>query len=143
MGTVYYLCYSDIQGKTGLIFPTELEPDNYSPGIWTLAIKRKGRFPGSFEFDAVNNNQIIPTKLVLVDRSVYQVETEKYGKFFFRINHIYHRYESYVGSSKLISSDDRLFQLTSMDIQKLERTCDKGFFFVGRVDNNLENKRKG
>lgn len=143
MGTVYYLCYSDIPEKAGLVFPAELEPDSYSPGIWTVAIKRHDRFPESFEFDAVNDNQITSTKLVRVSRSVYQVDTEKHGKFFFRINHIFHRYENYIGNSKFIEQNDRLYQLTSMDIQKLERTCDKGFFFVGRADNNLENRRKG
>jgi hypothetical protein len=142
MGTVYYLCYSDIPEKTGLVFPAELEPDSYSPGIWTVAIKRHDRFPEIFQFDALNDNQIISTKLARVSRSVYQVDTEKHGIFFFRINNLYHRYQSYVGNSKLIEQSDRLFQLTSIDIQKLERTCDKGFFFVGRVDNNLENRRK-
>ncbi len=143
MGTVYYLCYSDIPENTGLVFPAELEPDIYSPGIWTVAIKRHDRFPESFEFDAVNDNQITSTKLIRVRQSVYQVDTEKHGKFFFRINRIFHRYENYVGNSKLIEQSDRLYQLTSMDIQKLERTCEKGFFFVGRVDNNLENRRNG
>lgn len=142
MGTVYYLCYTDIPEKTGLVFPAELEPDSYSPGIWTVAIKRKERFPESFGFDAVNENQIVSTKLIRVNRSVYQVDTEKYGKFFFRINLIFHRYENYIGTSKLIEQSDRLYKLTSMDIQKLERTCDKGFFFVGRVDNNLEKRVK-
>jgi hypothetical protein len=139
---VYYLCYSDIKEKTGLVFPAELEPDIYSPGIWTVAIKRQERFAESFEFDAVNDNQIISTKLVRVNRSVYVVDTEKHGKFFFRINHIFYRYENYVGNSNLIEQSDRLYQLTSMDIQKLERTCEKGFFFVGKVDSNLENRRK-
>lgn len=143
MGTVYYLCYSDMPEKTGLVFPAELEPETYSPGIWTVAIKRHEKFPNSFEFDAINVNQITPTELVKVSPSVYQVDTEKHGKFFFRISHIFHRYANYVGKSKLIDQNDRMYQLTSMDIQKLERICDKGFFFVGRVDNDLENRLKG
>lgn len=112
MGTVYYLCYSDMPEKRGLVFPSELEPNTYSSGIWTLAIKRQERFPESFEFDAVNDNQITSTKLVRVNRTVYQVDTEKYGKFFFRINHIFHRYENYVGNSKIIDQNDRIYQLT-------------------------------
>ena len=75
MGTVYYLCYSDIPEKTGLVFPSELEPESYSLGIWAVAIKRGNRFPEIFEFDAVNDNQITSTKLVKVSRSLYQPQT--------------------------------------------------------------------
>lgn len=137
MGTVYYLCYSDIPEKKGLVFPAELQPESYSPGIWAVAIKTKDKFPETFEFDAVNDNQITSTKLIKVSRSVYQVDIEKHGKFFFRINRLFHTYENYVGNSKLIEQNCRLYQLTSMDIQKLERSCDNGFFFVGKVDNNI------
>jgi len=129
--------------KTGLVFPSELDPDNYSPGIWTIAIGRQDRLPDSFGFDAVNNNQIITTRLIRVNRSVYKVESEKHGKFFFRISRIFFRFDRYVGNSKLINPEDRIYQLTSMDVQKLERTCDKGFFFVGQVDNNMEKRSKG
>ena len=142
MGTVYYLCYSDIPEKTGLVFPSELEPESYSLGIWAVAIKRGNRFPEIIEFDAVNDNQITSTKLVKVSRSLYQVDTKIHGKFFFRINHIFNRYNNYVGKSKLIDQNDSLFQLTSIDIQKLEITCDKGFFFVGRIDDDLNMTRK-
>lgn len=140
MKVVYYMCYSDLPGKGGLVFPAELEPDNYSLGIWTIVKKREESLPENFEFDAVNDDQVISMILTRVDGSVYQVNTEKHGKFFFRIIRI--KPMNYIGNSKLIDPDSIIFELIPTDIQKLERTCGEKFFFVGRVDNNLENRRK-
>lgn len=137
-GIVYYLCYSDSPDKTGLVFPEELNPNHYSPGIWTIAINAHEAIPESFEFDAVNINQITTSKLVRVNRSVYKVDIEKFGKFFFRINRIFN--QNYVGNSRLIEESDRLYQLTSLDIQKLEQTCENGFYFVGRTDKDVKQR---
>lgn len=139
MKTVYYLSYSDIPGKDGLIFPNELQSGTYSPGIWVIDLEEFERISDTFIFDAVDNNENQSLKITRVNRSVFQVDTSKYGKFYFRIMRLFFRYEKYVGNSKLIKSDNILYQLVSMDIQKLERIClQNGFFFVGSVDDSIE-----
>jgi len=143
MKSVYYLSYSDIPQKAGLVFPNELQKDIYSPGIWVVAKYRNERILNELEFDAVNDNQLNTLKLVRVNRLVFQVNHEKHGKFFFRISRIFFRYEKYVGSSKEISNDCILYQLTSMNIEKLEQACSNGFFFVGRIDTSLGNRLVG
>lgn len=136
MKPVLYLCYSDTPEKSGLVFPNELKEDSYTLGIWVIAVPKNQGISDTFEFDAVNNNKIVSLKLIRLNRLVYYVNTDMHGKFFFRVNNIFYRYEKYVGASKIIRKEDKLFQLTSMDIQKLERACDNGFFFVGRIDND-------
>ena len=139
MKAIHYLSYSDKPEVEGLVFPPELLKDTYSPGLWVIDLQDFERMPDTFEFDAVDNNELQSLKMTRVNRSVFQVDTDKYGKFYFRIINIFFRYQKYVGNSKLISGNSKLFQVVSMDIEKLNRTClDKGFFFVGRVDNNLE-----
>lgn len=140
MKSIHYLSYSDKPETEGLLFPSELLKNTYSPGLWVIDLQNFERFPNTFEFDAVDNNELQTLKMTRVNRSVFQVETDKYGKFYFRITNIFFRYQKYIGNSKLIDPNSRLYQVVSIDISKLHRTClDKGFFFVGRVDNNLNN----
>lgn len=143
MNSVFYLSYSDIADKEGLVFPSELQQATYSPGIWTVCKNKHMRLPNEFSFDAVDNIEVVNLKLSQVNGNVYSVNTEKYGMFFFRISHIFFRYEKYVGDSKLIDKSDRLYQVYSMNIQHLSKAClENRFYFVGRIDNNLEQRRE-
>lgn len=143
MKAIHYLCYSDKPETEGLLFPIELLQDTYAPGLWVIDLQDFERMPDTFEFDAVDNNELQILKMTRVNRSVFQVDTAKHGKFYFRILNIFFRYQKYIGNSKLIGPNSRLYQVVSMDTQKLHRTSlDKGFFFVGRVDNNLEQRNK-
>jgi len=143
MTPIFYLTYSDNPKKDGLVFPSELQKGTYSTGIWVVDFQNRRKNLELLEFDAVDNGELLTLKMTRVNRSVFQVDTKKYGKFYFRISYIYYRYEKYVGESKLIPSENRLFQVVPMDIPKLEYTSlKKGFFFVGRVDNDIENKRQ-
>ncbi|MFN8252242.1 MAG: hypothetical protein U0V75_10195 [Ferruginibacter sp.] len=143
MKAIHYLTYSDKPETEGLVFPSELLQNTYAPGLWVIDLQDFERLPDTFEFDAVDNNELQTLKMTRVNRSVFQVDTEKFGKFYFRIVNIYFRYQKYIGKSKLINANSKLLQVVSMDVQKLDRTCvDKGFFFVGRVDNNLERTNK-
>jgi hypothetical protein len=139
MKAIHYLSNSDKPGIEGLLFPGELLEDTYAPGIWIIDLQNFERLPKTFEFDAVDNNELQSLKMTQVNRTVFQVETSKYGKFYFRIMNTFFHYKKYVGNSKLIDPNNRLYQVVSMDIQKLHRAClENGFFFVGRVDNNIE-----
>lgn len=139
MKTIYYLSNSDKQGVAGLLFPAELSKDTYAPGIWVIDLQNFERLPDTLEFDAIDNNDLQILKMTQVNGSVFQVETSKYGKFYFRIMNIFFRYHKYVGNSKLIDRNSRLYQVVSMDIQKLHKAClENGFFFVGRVDDDLK-----
>lgn len=143
MKAIHYLSYSDKPETEGLLFPSELLKDTYAPGLWVVDLQDFEGLPNSFEFDAVDNNELQTLKMTRVNRYVYQVDTDKHGKFYFRIMNIFFRYQKYIGNSKLIDANSRLFQVVSMDIQKLHRTClEKGFFFVGRIDNNIEQRSK-
>lgn len=135
---VYYLSYSDIPYSEGLVFPNELQAGTYAPGIWVIDIEPLARLADSFEFDAVLNNEVTSYSMDRINRSVFRVQTEKQGQFYFRIMNIFFRYQRYIGKSKLIQPESRLFQVVSMDIQKLSRVClQERFFFVGRIDNEL------
>jgi hypothetical protein len=141
MKQIYYLTYSDIPEEDGLIFPTELLDGSYVTGIWVAAFHDFEKIPELFEFDAVDNNELIRLIMTRVDGSVFQVSTGKHGVFYFRLMPILNRNDKYVGKSTLINSNSKLYQVVSMNIQKLEQTCLKdGFFFVGRVDNDFERR---
>lgn len=141
MKSIHYLCYSDKVETEGLIYPNELSKDTYAPGLWVIDVNNFETLPDIFEFDAVDNNELQTLKMTRVNRFVFQVDTYKHGKFYFRISNIFFRYNKYVGKSKLIDPNSRLYQVVSMDVQKLHKTSlEGGFFFVGRVDNNLEQR---
>jgi hypothetical protein len=142
MKPVYYLSYSDNPEQDGLVFPSELSLDTYAPGIWAIDTKPSEKVADSYEFDAVDRNELTKLLLVRVNNVVFQVTTPKYGNFFFRIvdalSHI-----RYVGRSKLIEPNNLLYQIVSIDIKKLESVCSDGnFFFVGRIDRNLERRKR-
>lgn len=142
MKPIYYLSYSDIPGNNGFVFPSELQQYNYSPGSWFVALDSFEAIPDILEFDAVDNNELLSLKLSRVNRMVFLVDTFKYGKFFFRAMHkFYNRYDRYVGNSKLIAPDNRLFQILPLEVQRLENVCKNSrFFFVGRIDSEIENQ---
>jgi hypothetical protein len=136
MKTIFYLCHSDEPGTIGLLFPGELLKGTYSPGLWFIELRNLENLPDEIEFDAVDNNDLLTLKLVRIDSSVYQVETGKHGRFYFRIMDI--PYLNYVGRSKLINKNSMLYQVVSLDIEKLQKSClSNDFFFVGRVDTEL------
>src|SRR5687768_4208116 len=99
MKPIYYLSYSDKPRTTGLIFPNELLENSYSPGIWVVDLKKFELLPGEFEFDAVDNNELLTFKMTRVDGTLFHVSTDKYGKFYFRVMSIYFRHKKYVGNS--------------------------------------------
>lgn len=139
MKEIYYLCYSDRKEIDGLLFPNELFEETYAPGLWVVDLLDFERFPDSFNFKAVDNDEVINFKMTRVNDLVYQVDIPKYGKFYFRIITTFFLYNKYKGNSNLINKKSRLYQVVSMDIQKLHRTClEKRFFFVGRVDDDLK-----
>lgn len=96
---------------------------------------KKKDIPKSFKFDAVEDNQLLTLSMSHLSNTVYYVDTNKHGKFFFRIS----RYDKkYIGNSKFINSEDKLYQVVPFDISKLESVCIKHkFFFVGKIDENI------
>lgn len=133
MKPVYYMCYSDNSNADGLVFPNELLEDTYSPGLWVIELMEFEILPNIFEFDAVDNNELQELKMTRINQDIYQVESVKNGKFYFRIQHLFFRYNKYVGESKLINPRSKLLQVVPLNIQKLDSIClENGFFFVGR-----------
>ncbi|MCB0497223.1 MAG: hypothetical protein KDC79_13875 [Cyclobacteriaceae bacterium] len=137
MNPVYYLSYSDSPRNYGLVFPSELQEDTYSPGIWVVAQNYNG-YENEFIFDAVDKGELISLNMVRIGNSVFQVSTANYGKIFFRIRSIHWYYNMYTGNSNLIKPGQRLLQVVPMDYRRLENLCrEELFFFVGKVDNDL------
>jgi hypothetical protein len=136
--TIYYLSYSDNAEKEGLVFPNELLEQTYSSGIWIINLKHYERIPKLIDFDVVVNNELKTFKMKKINGFMFQVDANNYGKFYFSILNLTSHFHKYVGNSKLINSNDRLFQVVPIDNQKLNNSCLKeGFFFVGRIDSNL------
>lgn len=143
MNPVYYLCNSDIPEINGFLFPTELIEGTYTTGVWILALKHYERISNTYEFDAVDDNELISLKMSRINGNVFQVDTSKHGKFYFRLVNLFYPQLKYVGKSKLIDIENRLLQVVSMDLHKLEIACmNNHFFFVGKVDRNLEKRIK-
>lgn len=143
MNPIYYLCNSDIPEINGFLFPTELLEGTYTTGIWVIDLIYYERISDSYEFDAVDNDELVNLKMSRINGNIFQVDTSKYGKFYFRIVNLFYPRLKYVGKSKFIDSESRLLQVVSMDLHKLEITCMKHrFFFVGKVDRNLEKRIK-
>lgn len=131
---ILYLTYSDIKGRGGLLFPQELQPNTYSPGIWVFE-RLSYSFPLELVFNAVDNNQVQSLMMKYIGGNTYHVFTEKYGSLFFRALKLSEWYNKYVGNNKNIKSFSTFYQVIPVNTQKLEKLCiESGFFFVGATD---------
>lgn len=140
MKPVYYLCHSDKPGIVGFVFPGELVPDTYSPGIWAVTPNSAGLLDDVYVFDAVNNTELEKFELRHLHKTIYQVNHPKHGNIRFRIV-MWHVGKDicYLGTSPLISTPN-VFQVVPMDVAKLEELCSSSqFFFTGQVDENMIN----
>jgi len=138
MKPVYYLSYSDLPENEGMVFPSELQKETYSTGIWVVDLPWYDRRVRNYAFDAVNGNELLSLTMTLIDTNLYLVEANKLGKFYFRIMRLSSRYNRYVGNSSLIEPNNRLYQVVPLNVQQIEDSCLKSrFFFVGRIDNNI------
>ncbi len=134
MNFVYYLCFSNYLQSRGLVFPYELEKDIYSPGIWIVNSSNKGKLEEEYIFEAIVNGDVRKYKMERVDNSVYKVDTENYGIYYFRLIRVIpsSQYE-YIGNSDNFSKRNKFYQVVPMNIEALEIAChDIGLFFVGR-----------
>lgn len=60
--TVYYLSFHSQQG--GFLFPDELPPNYYSPGLFLIEPERNGDYPCAYTFHAMDNGTRVSLKLI-------------------------------------------------------------------------------
>lgn len=132
--TVYYLSFYSQQG--GFLFPDELPPNYYSPGLFLIEPEKNGDYSYAYSFDAMDNGNRVSLKLVRVDEgnprsTLYVVRTEHYGSFWFNLEKINPSLR-YMGSrQQLMNHNDFSIAMTT-DSRKLERICHKfNFYFIG------------
>lgn len=138
MNIVYYLCETDKPEQDGLVFVKELDSNTYSLGNWYIEIRPNERNPKFLEFDAIIDNA--QQKLILnrFNRNIYIIELKNLGIVYMRLVRAFERHKKYIGNSKLISCDSKLFQIVPMNVQELESLCrETGFYFIGKNDNDL------
>lgn len=142
MQPVYYLCHSDKPGNVGFVFPNELVPDSYTPGIWAVVPNSDGNLDDVYLFDAVNDTSVEKFELKRVHNSIYQVIHPKHGIIRFRIVMWHYGKDiRYLGNSPLIKTPN-VFHVVPVNVLQLEEICAASqFFFVGQVDEENINSQ--
>ncbi|WP_447077849.1 hypothetical protein [Shewanella algae] len=131
---VYYLSFFSQGG--GFLFPDELPPNYYSPGLFLIEPTSNGEYPYAFSFDAMDNGRRVTLKLVRVDEdnpraTLYVVRTEHYGSFWFNLEQISPSLP-YLGRRPQLKNTSGFGIAITTDSGKLERICHKfDFYFIG------------
>ncbi|MDC8443626.1 hypothetical protein JJO83_13100 [Halomonas aquamarina] len=131
---VYYLCFFSQGG--GFLFPDELPPDYYSPGLFLIEPNQNGEYPYSFSFDAMDNGKRVSLNLVRADEgnprsTLYVVRTKHYGSFWFNLERV-NPFLPYLGTRPQLKNHRSFGVAITTDSVKLERVCHKfDFYFIG------------
>ncbi|WP_158900131.1 hypothetical protein [Burkholderia sp. L27(2015)] len=131
---VYYLSF--YPPYDGFLFPDELPPTYYAPGLFLVEETGDGLLPYSYEFEAMDNGQRVTLTMVRnnegdVNSNLYVVKTKYYGSFWFSIERLNPRLK-YLGKRLALSAHRALSVAVTRDANKLERTCERfDFYFIG------------
>ena len=132
--TVYYLSFHSQQG--GFLFPDELPPNYYSPGLFLIEPEKNGDYPYAYTFDAMDNGTRVSLKLIRAAEdnprsTLYVVKTKHYGSFWFNLELINPSFR-YLGSRQQLANHNDFSIAMTTDSSKLERVCHKfKFYFIG------------
>lgn len=130
---VLYLCFTQ-KGEEGFVFPSELEADEYNPGIFIIAGNYFYRLAEKYIFEAFDGESRIDTDLIRHNRNIYRVRT-RHGIFFFRAKMIPKRYNQYFGRYRQLIMKPVLFELVPMQPERLETICrSSNFYFLGSIE---------
>jgi hypothetical protein len=142
MNSVFYLCFSLEEEKSGFVFPSELDKNIYSPGIFIVIAPLNYRFEDTYIFEAFDRRRHIKLELRRARKNTFLVSTKKYGTFFFKAKLIQKTYNNYLGRHVSPSSNERLYEIIPLQPQRLEDVCRKhNFFFLGSIEES--NRRAG
>lgn len=134
--SVYYLSFY-IEGG-GFLFPDELPPNYYSPGLFLIKPNQDGSYPYAFSFDAMDNGKRISLKLVRANEGdpnsrLYVVRTQHYGSFWFNLEAI-NPTLPYIGNRPQLKTASGFSMAITTDATKLERVCHNfDFYFIGNT----------
>lgn len=139
---VYYLVLSDKPQKAGLIFPSETDNNDFRIGQWFIRIgDGDWELKESYNFDCVTNGILTTYSLIRKRNNIYQLTTKDKSVYFFRIEPRRYWSNRYVGRSTLFSSGDILYVVVPISTEALSTAAkEKRFYFVGRVDQQIERK---
>lgn len=130
---VHYLIRHPVEGG-GLIYPTEIEDDNYVGfGAFYLLGQPSTPVGERYRFSAVRGEQTIQTELLPFrgSRSFFQAEVGGIGSFIFHAQPMPFR-PLYTGAFSSSSDLVAIRRLRSWQPQALDRACrEHEFYFVG------------
>jgi hypothetical protein len=131
---VLYFTNSQIEGKSGLVFPSEIEDDNYyGIGSFYLQAENEVDLKEKYSIHAVRNEDII---IVDLQRSVnsknfYTGFVNEIGTFTFFAEKLATA-KVYVGSTNEYQDTNFQYRLRLFNIQKAEKAVTEyDFYFIG------------
>ena len=135
MNSVLYLSFDLRAEKSGFVFPSELEGNVYSPGIFIIVGPPMYRFDDTYIFEAFERRRCVKLQLRWARKNIFFVSTKRYGTFYFKAKLIHREFNSYLGRRRVIQANERLYDVIPLQPQRLEDVCIKhDFFFLGSVE---------
>ena len=131
---VHYLI-RDPSEKVGLIYPTELDDQNYTGfGAFYLLGNAGASIGERYYFYAIQGEQTVQTELLPFrgSRSFFQAEVPRIGTFVFYAQPMPFRPAAYTGLNASSANLVALRRLRSWQPYELDRACrEHAFYFVG------------
>jgi hypothetical protein len=134
---VLYLCFSQ-KGEEGFVFPSDLNDEDYNPGIFIVIGDYNYKLEEVYSFIAFDGDTKITTDLKRFNSTTFGVNT-KHGLFLFRAKRISKQFNNFFGAYNLFSKGKSMFELIPMQSDRLESVCrSNNFYFLGATDEDME-----
>ena len=126
---ILYLTKSNTHLNYGLIFPSEIEDENYY-GIGNLYIPTDVLKP-TYNIQAIRNDEIINIELILNKNGIYTCDIEDIGKFNFFVEEL-HKPIEYIGRITQYKNMSMHYRLRLINTDKAEYFArEYNFYFIG------------
>ena len=126
---IFYLTKASIFDDYGLIFPSEIEDENYY-GLGNLYIIG-AYLNNTYKIQAVFNEKIIEIELKLENTNMYTCDVKDIGKFNFYIEKLY-KPMKYIGQTNYLKNTEIYYRLRLINTQKAEYYArEYNFYFIG------------
>lgn len=126
---ILYLTKSNTHLNYGLIFPSEIEDENYY-GIGNLYIPTDVLKP-TYNIQAIRNDEIINIELTLNKNDIYTCDIDDIGKFNFFVEKL-HKPIEYIGRITQYKNMSMYYRLRLINTDKAEYFArEYNFYFIG------------
>ena len=126
---ILYLTKSNILNKYGLLFPSEIDDENYY-GIGNLYIPNN-KLNKLYNIQAIHNDKIVNIELTLVENNIYTCNINNIGNFSLKVEKLY-KPLPYIGNISQYTNKNMHYRLKLINTQKAEYYVrEQDFYFIG------------